>query len=130
MQDEQRFSEIEFLPQQLSILRPTSQPAGKPQVRLAEGSHHGTRGTQTTEVQFGFTHGALESKQEPIIEIGGIVETVLIENQGVAETTDLQEPMPVATVAGQAGDFQPDHQPGVTHAHLGHEFLETLAICR
>jgi hypothetical protein len=49
MQDEQRFVEIEFLPQQLTILRPTSQPAGKQQVRLAEGSHHGTRGTQTTE---------------------------------------------------------------------------------
>lgn len=183
MQDEQRFSEIEFLPQQLTILRPTSQPAGKQQVRLAEGSHHGTRRTQTTEglkqkpdallnlligiqrhlalciinqadrkrhvqlptprfaqqsaagprlnhMQFGFTHGALESKQEPIIEIGGIVETVLIENQGVAEPTDLQEPMPVATVAGQAGDLYPDHQPGVTHTYLGHEFLETLAICR
>src|SRR4051794_20683547 len=34
-----------------------------------------------------------------------MVETVLIENQGVAEPTDLQEPMPVATVAGQAGDL-------------------------
>ena len=33
-------------------------------------------------------------------------------------------------VAGQAGDFQSDHQPGVTHAHLGHECLEALAICR
>jgi hypothetical protein len=183
MQDEQRFVEIEFLPQQLTVLRSTSQPAGKQQFRLAEGSHHGTRGTQTTKglkqkpdallnlligiqrhltlyiineadrkrhvqlptprfaqqgaagprlnhMQFGFTHGALESKQEPVIEIGGMVEAVLIENQGIAEPTDLQESMPVATVAGQAGDLQPDHQSGVTHAHLGHEFLETLAICR
>jgi hypothetical protein len=183
MQDEQRLVEIEFLPQQLTVLRSTSQPAGKQQFRLAEGSHHGTRGTQTAEglkqkpdallnlligiqrhltlyiineadrkrhvqlptprfaqqgaagprlnhMQFGFTHGALESKQEPVIEIGGMVEAVLIENQGIAEPTDLQEPMPVATVAGQAGDLQPDHQSGVTHAHLGHEFLETLAICR
>jgi hypothetical protein len=49
MQDEQRLVEIEFLPQQLTVLRSTSQPAGKQQFRLAEGSHHGTRGTQTTE---------------------------------------------------------------------------------
>src|SRR5437016_4680253 len=59
-----------------------------------------------------------------------MVETVLVENQGIAEPTDLQEPIPVATVAGQAGDFQPDHQSGVSYAYLGHEFLETLAICR
>ena len=49
MQDKQRFVEIEFLPQQLAVLRSPSQPAGKQQVRLAEGSHHGTRGTQTAE---------------------------------------------------------------------------------
>ena len=36
--------------------------------------------------------------------------------------------MPVATVAGQAR-LQSDHQPGVPHTHLGHELLETLAIC-
>ena len=60
----------------------------------------------------------------------GIVEAVFIEDQGVGERADLQQPVPVARITGQAGDFQSDHQPGVTHAHLGHQCLESLAIGR
>ncbi len=47
-------------------------------------------------MQFRFTHGALESQQEPVIKVSGIVETVLIENQSVAEPADLQQPVPIA----------------------------------
>ena len=60
--------------------------------------------------------------------MSGIVKAVLIENHGIGERTDLQQPVPVAGVAGQSGNFQPDDQADVVHAHLTNEFLETLAL--
>src|SRR5205085_8683847 len=77
---------------------------------------------------FRFTHRALESQQEPIIKMGRIIETLLIEDERVSERTDFQQPMPITRVAGQARDFQSDHQAGTAKAHLTHEFLETFTV--
>jgi len=40
-------------------------------------------------VQFGFAHRPLQSQEQTIVEVGGIVNTILVEDQGVSERTDL-----------------------------------------
>ena len=81
-------------------------------------------------MQFRFTHCAFQTDEKPIVEMGGIINSVLIEDQRVSEGAYLQQSVPIARVACQAGYFQSDHEPGMTHAHLGHEFLESFAISR
>jgi hypothetical protein len=73
---------------------------------------------------------SIQTEQKPIIEVGGIVKSVLIEDQRVSKCADLQQSVPIARIAGQAGDFQADHQSGMTHTHLSHEFLKTFPIGR
>ena len=51
--------------------------------------------------QFGFAEGALESQEQAIIMILGIVETVFVGNQGVENRGRLQNPVPVALGTGK-----------------------------
>ena len=39
-----------------------------------------------------------------------------------------QEAVPVGVVAGQPRDLEAEHDPGVAHADLGDETLETFAV--
>ena len=79
-------------------------------------------------VQFRLAHRALESEQEPVVEVSGIVDAVLVEDQRVAQRADLQQPMPVGGVAGQPRDLEPEHDAGATHADFGDQVLEPLAV--
>lgn len=81
-------------------------------------------------VQFGLAHGALETQQQPVVEVRRIVQAVFVQNQRIGQGADLQETMPVAAVAGQAGDFQSQHDAGAAQAHLGDQLLKTLPIGR
>ena len=58
------------------------------------------------EVQLGLAHGALQAEQQPVVEVGRIVEPVLVADQCRRHGTNLQQPMPVGVVAGQPGDLQ------------------------
>jgi hypothetical protein len=53
-------------------------------------------------MQLGFAHRPLEAQQQPVVEVGGIVDAALVQDQRVGERTDLQQTMPVGGVAGQA----------------------------
>jgi hypothetical protein len=77
-----------------------------------------TAEASSDEMQFGFRHGALETQQEPVVEIGRVVESVLVTDQRVRQPADLQEAMPVGVVAGQPGHLQAQHDPGSSHPHL------------
>jgi hypothetical protein len=72
---------------------------------------------------------SIESQQESVVKMGGIVQTVLIEDQSVTERANLQQAVPIAAIARQAGDFQSNHQPSATHADVAHQSLKTLAVC-
>ena len=80
------------------------------------------------QVQLCLAHRALETEQESVVEIPGAVDAVLIKDQSVCQGTDLQQPMPVRGVAGQARDLQPEHDPDVTYADLANELLEALSV--
>lgn len=46
-------------------------------------------------MQLGLTHGALEPQQQSVIEVGGIVDAVFVEDQGRGERAEFNEPVPV-----------------------------------
>ncbi len=78
------------------------------------------------QVQLGFGHLPFEAKQEPVVEVARVIEPVLVEDQRLGERADLQQPVPVGVVAGQPGDLQPDHDPGLAHADVGDQALEAV----
>ena len=79
-------------------------------------------------VKFGFAHRALQTQQETIVEVCRIVDAVFIQDQRVSQRTDLQQAMPVHRVAGQARDFQAQHDSGPAQTDLAHQPLESFAI--
>jgi hypothetical protein len=81
------------------------------------------------QVQFRFTHGALQSQQEAIIEVCGMVDAVLVQNERVSNGANLQQPVPVGRVSSKARDFKPENDAGSAHAHFRHQLLKTFTIC-
>ena len=80
------------------------------------------------EVQFGLAHGALQAEQQPVVEVGRVIQPVLVADQRGRHGADLQQPVPVGVVAGQPGDLQAQHDPGAAHADLGDQPLEAFPV--
>lgn len=78
-------------------------------------------------MEFGLAHCSLEAEQEPVVEAGRIVDTVLVEDQGIGKGADLQQPLPVGIVARQTGDLEAHHDPGLPHADVADQPLKPLA---
>ena len=43
------------------------------------------------EMEFCFTHGTFQADQKPVVKIGHIVDTVLIDHKGAEQPTKLKE---------------------------------------
>jgi hypothetical protein len=82
----------------------------------------------TDEAELAFGHGPLEAQQQPVVEAAGVVEAVLIADQGAGQAAQLQELVPVGVVAGQPGALQAEHDPGPAQRHLGDQLLEALPV--
>src|SRR5262249_35287138 len=72
-------------------------------------------------VQLGFAHGALQPQQQPVIEHRRVIEAVAIADQRVDEAGEIDEAIPFGIVAGQARDFQTQHEADTGERHLGSE---------
>src|SRR5207253_3289258 len=88
-------------------VRRVDQPHGKaatelPPPRLAE---YPTQKAGAQHVQLRLAHGALEAQQQAIVEVARVVDAILIEDQGVTEGADLQEPMPIRGAPGETRDL-------------------------
>ena len=81
-------------------------------------------------VQFGLAHGAEDAQQQAVGVLGGVVDAVLVDDQGVGQGTDLQQAIPVAAGAGQARGFQAEDGPGLAQPDLGDQELEAVAVHR
>ena len=81
-------------------------------------------------MQLRLAHRSLEPEQQAVVEVGGVVDAVLVEDQRVGQRADLEQPVPVGGVARQARDLQPEHDSGASHAHLGHQLLKPRAVHR
>lgn len=91
---------------QLAPLRLADDPAAK---------------TRSQDVELGLGHRALEPEHEAIVEVGRIVDAVLVEDQRVGQGADLKETVPVAGVPRQARDLEAHDDPDVPHPDLGDE---------
>src|SRR5215471_2675256 len=81
-------------------------------------------------MKFCLRHSALQAKQNSVVKVAWIVESVLIEDEGVGECADFQEPVPVRGVACQSRDFQAEHNPGFFQTHFRDQLLKSFAIRR
>ena len=72
-------------------------------------------------VQLCFAHGALQAQQQPVIEHRRVIEAVAIADQRVGEAGEIDEAIPFGIVAGQARDFQTQHEANTGERHLGSE---------
>jgi hypothetical protein len=79
-------------------------------------------------VQFGFTHGSLQSEQQAIIEVRGIIDAIFVQDEGVGKGAYFQQTMPVGGVACQPRNFQAEHDPRLAHADRRNQPLKTLSI--
>ena len=57
--------------------------------------------------QFIFAHGASHAQEKPIVAVQGIVDAILIAEQGVEDATHVDELMPVLVGSRQPAEFQP-----------------------
>ena len=47
-------------------------------------------------VQLRFAHGALEAKQEAVIILAGVINALFINDEGIGQSTDFEQPIPIA----------------------------------
>src|SRR5215472_2219273 len=62
--------------------------------------------------------------------MAGVVEAVLVEDEGVGQSADFQQTVPVRGAAGQPRDLQAQHDPDLAHADGGYQLLEAFAVTR
>ena len=73
-------------------------------------------------------HLALESQQEPVVDVGQVIDAVVVDDQGVSEAGQLQQAGQVRVGAGKPGDLQPEHRPDLAQAHPGDQLLEPFPV--
>ena len=81
-------------------------------------------------MQLCFAHGALQPQQEPVIEQRRVIEAVAIADQRVGEAGEIDEAIPFGIVAGQARDFQTEHEVDTGERHLGRTAMRRAARLR
>jgi hypothetical protein len=69
-----------------------------------------------------------EAEQQPVVDLAGVIEPVLVADQRVAQGAQLKQPVPVGVVACQPRAFQAEHDPGPAQRNVGHEPLEALTV--
>jgi hypothetical protein len=69
-----------------------------------------------------------QAEQQAVVEVGRVIETVLVADQRARERGDLQETVPISVVARQPGDLESEHDPGLPQPDVGDEPLKPLAI--
>ena len=79
-------------------------------------------------VQFRLAHGPLETQQQAIVEVARIIDSVFVQDEGLAQGTDLEQTVPFGGVAGQTGDLETEHDPRSSDPHIGHQALEARTI--
>ena len=62
-------------------------------------------------VQLGLALGALEAEQEAVVEVGRIVDAVLVEDQRVAQRADLGESVPSIELRASRDTSSPSTMP-------------------
>ena len=82
-------------------------------------------------VELCFRHLALESQQQPVVDVGQVIDAVVVDDQGGCQAGQFQQAGQVRVGAGKPGDFQAEHRPDLAQADPGDQVLEPVAVrCR
>src|SRR6266511_499230 len=73
-------------------------------------------------------HRALQPQQQPVVEVGQLVNAVSIDHQRVDEPSQLQQAGQVGRRAGQARHLQAENGADLAQAHPPHQLLVTRAV--
>ena len=74
--------------------------------------------------QFKLAHRALHAEQQPIIGMARIVDSVLVDDDGADQSTELDQRMPVAAVAGETRRLDREHSADAAVADRCQQPLE------
>lgn len=74
--------------------------------------------------QFIFAHRAFHTKEEAIVAVQGIVDTVLIAQDSIENGTHVNELMPILVGSREPAELDAQHDPDVVQADFGHQPLE------
>src|SRR3954463_2833040 len=74
--------------------------------------------------QFKLAHCPLHAEQQPIVGMARIVDSVLVDDDGADQSTELDESVPVAAVAGETRRLDRKHRTDTTVADCGQQSLE------
>src|SRR5262249_30287122 len=69
----------------------------------------------------------LQSQEQAIVEVGRVVQTIVVTQQGVEQATGTDEGGPVRIRAGQATGFQPQDDADVIEAEFREDVLKAEA---
>ena len=75
-------------------------------------------------VQLHLAHRGLQPEQHPVVDIGGIVDAVGVDQQRFGDRGELHQPRHLRVGAGQPGDLQPEDRPDLAGAHPRHQLGE------
>jgi hypothetical protein len=79
-------------------------------------------------VKLGLAHRTLEAQEQAVIVSPGIIDAFFVDNQGICQDTDLDETIPVAARASQAGGLQAQHGASTSETNLRNERLKTVSV--
>jgi hypothetical protein len=77
-------------------------------------------------MQLGFRHRALQAQQQAIVKIPRVVDAIGVGDQRVEQGAQFQEPMPVGTVARQAGHLVAHDDADPAEADVGDQPLKAF----
>jgi len=79
---------------------------------------------QAQGMQFGMAPGALEAQEDAVVEIVGIIDPIMIDDEGIRQGTESEQPVPIGLGAREAGGLQGEHRTDLSQADRGHEPVE------
>ena len=79
------------------------------------------------QMKFRLADGALETEQEAIVQRIGVINSLAVPEQGIAQGADLEQLVPVAARASKAGHLHAEHDADMAQSDLSHEALEAQA---
>src|SRR5271170_2516880 len=79
----------------------------------------------TKNRQLHLAEGSLHAEQQPIVNLNGVVDSILVYDQAADQSAELQKRMPITAIAGKPRGFYRKNSAGPPSANSGQQSLES-----